>query len=140
MARWVVGAGVAAWVALIGAAPALAEGAVALGLPKDVAAEGLSTGMSSDYPRGSAGRVALRMCRNIPDSPESRRRLCRVVAVFQGRCAAVAMDPRDGTPGWGWGLGATRKQAEAVALAGCRKTAGPDRQAACTISLQQCDG
>jgi hypothetical protein len=52
---------------------------------------------------------------------------------------AGALDPKNGTPGAGWALGDTQKQADDEALARCRNTAG-DRRDFCKVINQLCDG
>jgi hypothetical protein len=46
-------------------APAFADGAVAIGLPSDVAKDGVSLGLSSNYPEVEAKRRAMANCHQI---------------------------------------------------------------------------
>jgi hypothetical protein len=64
------------------------------------------------------------------------------MATFSNQCAAEAIDPKDGTPGFGWAIADTPEQAKSQALANCRDTAGPDRQDACVVPDNGiwCDG
>ncbi|MBV9834085.1 MAG: DUF4189 domain-containing protein [Alphaproteobacteria bacterium] len=116
-----------------------AEGAIALGLPNDVARDGVAAGWAVGQPTGKAADLALQQCRTRPDLPQSTRDLCRVVQVFSGSCIAVAMDPDDGTPGFGWAVAAIKADAEATAMRGCRDTSGATRQAFCKLGVSACD-
>lgn len=120
---------------------ALSEGAVAVGQPRDIAADGWSIGMSGNYKtEAEARKRALDECRTSKDAPPSTRNLCKIVRMFKNACAAAALDPKAGTPGAGWALAATRQEAQQGALEACRKTAGKERENFCEISAVQCDG
>jgi len=67
------------------------------------------------------------------------RARCEVVATFSNKCAATAFDAKDGTPGAGWAVGDTGKQAADEALARCRSTAGTRRDF-CKANDPICDG
>ena len=125
---------------LVGPA-ALADGAVAVGQPRDIAADGWSIGMSGNYQNEAEARKrALDECRTSKDAPQATRNLCKIVRTFKKACVAAALDPKAGTPGAGWALAASRPEAEQAALAACRKTAGKGREDSCIISAVQCDG
>src|SRR5579871_1976503 len=82
----------------------LADGALAVALPPDVAKKGFSYGYSYNHPDADKAEAdSLERCRNSTKN-ESLRALCRVTENFRDRCIAVAMDPRDGTPGVGWSI------------------------------------
>jgi hypothetical protein len=118
----------------------LAEGALAIGHPVDVAKDGFAFGLSYNYAtQADAEANALRLCRNAKATKKSRS-LCTVIENYSNRCMAVAIDPADGTPGVGWGGGDNLGEAESEALFECRSTAGPDRQGACQVSVSDCDG
>lgn len=138
--------GIALVVALAGLAggamqpmPAAADGAIAIALPPDVVKQGFAYGFSTDYADvNHADAEALSKCRETTIA--GVRPLCTVVKDFKNQCVAVAMDPQAGTPGVGWGVGDDLHAAEAQALAGCEKTAGPGRRAACAVDHSACDG
>jgi hypothetical protein len=121
---------------------ATAEGAIAVGAPKDVAKDGYAYAYSTGKPDMQAARTeALETCRK-PGSGKSEqgRNFCKVVGTFTNECVAVAMDPGTGTPGVGWAIGGTLKLAEANAMAQCKATAGAGRQQYCKIDNSRCDG
>lgn len=130
---------VLALVASLSPATARADGALAIGLPPDVARDGVAFGWAVRLPRGEAERVALEQCRTAQGVPDSARSLCRVFEAFSGSCVAVALDPEDGTPGFGWAIAPTKSGAEAQAMGDCQRTAGAARQAFCAISVSDCD-
>jgi hypothetical protein len=116
-------------------APAFAGGAVAIGLPSDVAKDGVSLGLSSNYTEVEAKRRAMANC------PKISKSLCKVLTTFKDQCATAAIDPQAGTPGFGWSLGANIQDAEKKALAKCEETAGPKRRGACVVRIKgTCDG
>jgi hypothetical protein len=111
---------------------ARAAGALAIARPNDVATEGFSYGTAYDYDSEEEARTAaIDRCRDTKS--EKRRELCKLIVVFKGQCVAVAMDPKDGTPGVGWSVADTKGTAERQALAQCRDTAGPGRRDACKV-------
>ena|ERR1700693_6023981 len=128
----------AAVVGLLALAPrtAAAEGALAVGMPADVARMGFAYGSSLDSATMEVARKgAIDGCRGaLGNASAELRKLCKVVATFRNQCFAVAMDPKDGTPG--------------VEPAGeqCRTTAGASRREFCTLDVQPgarsrgCDG
>lgn len=118
---------------------AKADGALAIGLPSDVARDGVAFGWAVRLPRVDAERVALEQCRTAQGVPDSARSLCRVFETFSGSCLAVALDPEDGTPGFGWAVAPTKSAADAQAMGDCQRTAGPARQAFCVVSVSDCD-
>lgn len=125
--------------ALLHPAMARAEGALAIGLPSDVARDGVAFGWAVRLPRAEAERVALEQCRMAQGVPDSARSLCRVFETFSGSCLAIALDPEDGTPGFGWAIAPSKSAADAQAMADCLRTAGPARQAYCAVSVSDCD-
>ena len=121
--------------------PGIAAGAVALGLPSDVAKEGVSIFTQVDAgTSGEAKTSALAGCKS--NGSQTARDLCKIVATFQNQCVAEALDPENGTPGFGWAMAETSGEAKNQALANCRDTAGPTRQDACIIPDKGlwCDG
>jgi hypothetical protein len=181
-------------VADLAAHPSLADGAVALGRPADVAKGGVATGVSYNYDDTDAARKrAIDECKGSKDAPQSTRDLCKLIrscgafwsgegrsvivrsavarpvagrasrrilqaalhraheadlddpaldpgATFKDHCVAVSLDPKAGTPGFGWSLGIDKGVAEQEAKASCIATAGKSREKFCVISLSRCDG
>jgi Domain of unknown function (DUF4189) len=123
------------------ACPGSAAGAVALGLPSDVAKEGVSIFTQVDSSTSEEAKTsALAGCKS--NGSQTARDLCKIVATFQNQCVAEALDPQNGTPGFGWAMAETSGEAKSQALANCRDTAGPTRQDACVIPDKGlwCDG
>ena len=121
--------------------PALAAGAVAVAEPADVARDGYSSGISYNFRTAAeAEDRALRECQSTTDAPPETRKLCRVVRTFEDQCVAVALDPKAGTPGAGWALGASLALARQNALDRCEETAGGDRRGECRVTAEGCDG
>jgi hypothetical protein len=122
---------------------AAAAGALAVAMPADVR-QGFSSGHSlNDATPEAASEKAIDGChRGVGNANESIRKLCKVVATFHDQCYAVAMDPKDGTPGVGWAIGESQQLADSRALAQCRTTAGASRRAFCTVAPRDrgCDG
>ena len=131
----VVGAAVAAW-----PAAALADGALAIGQPPDVANHGFAFGIVSNMNNtNQASDQALDLCRTAKSASRDARSACQVVTTLRQQCAAVAMDPQKGTPGAGWAVAIDKKTAESQALAKCYETAGTGRRSYCVVSVSQCD-
>jgi hypothetical protein len=134
----------AAMLAGIFASPdfAAADGALAVGEPADVAAEGFAYGYALDQPTAeAAGADALRDCTAPTQGIDPRAQaLCKVVQAFKNQCFAVAMDPQDATPGVGWAVEHDKDSAARAALAKCVATAGDDRRDACQVTHSGCDG
>ena len=133
----------AAGLALIALAPASAQadGAIAIGLPSDVARHGVAVGTSWNYttPEGARAR-ALEECLSFQDASADTRKLCKVIQTFARECVAVALDPDAGTPGFGWAVASPQSAAEDAAMQACKMTAGVSRQAFCRVTTTRCDG
>jgi hypothetical protein len=122
-------------------APASAEGALMLGIPADLSKDGFSYGYRVNAPDRSRARDdAFEACRNNKTAPETARSLCAPIADFRNECVAIAFDPKDGTPGYGFAVAADRTTAEARAMAFCQATAGKDRREFCKVDASACDG
>ena len=121
---------------------ATADGALAVGEPSDVAAEGFAYGFALDQPTIEQARAgALRDCKTETPGVDPRAQaLCAVVQTFKHQCFAVAMDPKDATPGVGWAIAPDKEAAGRAALARCAATAGDDRRDACEVTHSGCDG
>ena len=118
-----------------------ADGALAIGLPGDVARQGVAMGWVINYPtRAEAQSQALRHCRDFKDAPEQTRDLCKVVDAFRDECLAIALDPEFGTPGVGWAVAGNSTNAERAAMEKCMATAGRERQGSCRVTIARCDG
>jgi Domain of unknown function (DUF4189) len=127
--------------ALLWAAPCAASGALAVGVPANVAKDGFAYGYTNDKTTAKIARDgAMHSCSTTKAGSQAARRLCTIVRTYHDECVAVAMDPVAGTPGVGWAIAATSHEAEAQALANCEATAGPGRRAACRIDHWNCDG
>jgi Domain of unknown function (DUF4189) len=120
---------------------ASADGALAVGLPADVARQGVAMGWAINFSsRQEAQAQAMKDCRNFKDAPEATRSLCKVVESFRGQCVAIALDPELGTPGVGWAVAGAQPAAEGAAMAACVASAGRDRQKNCEVAVAKCDG
>jgi hypothetical protein len=131
--------------ALIVALPAsaIAAGAIAVGQPDDIARGGFTYGFAYDRTDEQTARQdALEQCRSTKDAAQDAklRSLCTVVQTFSRQCIAVAMDPRNGTPGVGWAIADELRDAEAQAMEKCRQTDGSELAAGCVVDNSGCDG
>jgi hypothetical protein len=120
-------------------AAAHAAGAIAVGKGSNVVKSGIAAGLSTDFATTKAASAdALAQCRSSKVKA-STRSLCKVVKTFTKQCAAIAVDPRPGRTGFGWGVGATKFQASAAAVAACAATAGKGQQGFCKAVGGDCD-
>ncbi len=118
-----------------------ADGALAVGLPADVAKQGLAMGYALNYATSEkAQELALKRCREFQDAPQATRDLCKIVEKFSKRCLAVALDPQFGTTGIGWSVSKNQEVAEDLAMEKCGETAGRKRREFCRVTLTSCDG
>ena len=128
-----------------------AEGAIAEGIAPEGVAKGYEISISVNRPTTDDARTAaLANCKKKPEkvasgaAPNSgnakARERCEVVSTFSNKCAALALDPKDGTPGAGWATGDTQARADEEALARCRSTAGTSRRDFCKVTNRSCDG
>lgn len=139
--EWLAGAAAASLVATSLMGPAAhATGAIAVGQPADVARDGVSASIFVNARSADEARSeAMKRCTTTGSG--TARALCKVMATFSNLCAAEALDPKDGTPGFGWAIADTSDEAKRQAIANCRETAGPDRQDACAVPDKAwCDG
>ena len=128
-----------AMAALLAAAPAHADGALAVGSTSDVVKDGIAVGTAVGYKSADeALQAALERCRGYQQAPKAAA-LCRSVGTFKGECFAVSFDPKDGTPGAGWAIAKTKDLAEARAMTNCQLTAGAERSEFCKIAESKCD-
>jgi hypothetical protein len=127
----------------LGSSQSLAAGALAIGLPPDVAKGGFTYGYSNNNDGADpADAKALNACRTTKDATKDARlrSLCKVIIDYSNVCIAVSMDPAAGTPGVGWAIAGDLRSAEALALKKCEDTAGPTRRASCVVDHSGCDG
>src|SRR5262245_38242319 len=137
-ARALAGAAVSAAALLAGCSTrSWADGAVAMGTTGNVVRDGIAFGMTVNEPKEQAGESAIKRCRTFQARAAAER--CKVVSTFSGQCFAVAYDPKPGTPGHGWGVGADQLAANQKAIAMCEETAGPARKGYCQIESAACD-
>jgi hypothetical protein len=126
------------------------DGAIAEGIAPGGVAKGYGISIRTDRPNRDAAQAdALAGCRKGPektaagaalDAGQAKARArCEIVSTFSNKCAAVAIDPKDGTPGAGWATGDTQKDADQEALGRCRTAAGARREF-CKVIDQLCDG
>jgi Domain of unknown function (DUF4189) len=116
----------------------LAAGAIAVGHPPDVAKRGISMGFSTNRDTMDDAKArSMILCKNSGTATSSI--LCEVVATFENKCVAVAIDPQAQTPGFGWAVADTEQASKNDALSNCQATAGPTRQNACKITDSYCD-
>src|SRR3981081_338511 len=107
-----------------------AEGALAVGLPADVAKEGFAFGYALEKSSAEEARAAaLADCRaESPGVDKRAQALWAPVGSFRNKCLSVAMDPKDATPGVGWAIEPSLQGASRGALAKCVATVGADRR------------
>lgn len=128
-------------VVLSAPSPSFAEGAIAVGMPADVAKDGVAFGwVINSRARQDAERESLKQCHDFQDAPKSTRALCTVMRTFKNECFAIALDPEPGTPGVGWAVLPTKAAADSKAMADCRATAGRSRESFCKVTSSRCDG
>ena len=117
----------------------VAAGAIAVGQPDDVAKGGISMGFSTNRTTMDEAKArSMILCENSGTLVSSI--LCEVVATFENKCVAVAIDPAVQTPGFGWAVADTEQASKDNALSNCRATAGSTRRTACEITDSSCDG
>ena len=92
----------------------------------------------------TARKRAIAGCHKSTGASAQAKELCKVIATFSNQCFAIALDPKDGTPGVGWSIAENLQMADKQALDQCRTTAGPTRVGFCVIVSPDhdhgCDG
>ncbi len=121
----------------------MATGAVAVGEPAKIAKDGVAifTYVNANN-AAQAKEKALAGCKGLPGASNTSKALCKVMATFENQCVAQALDPQNGTPGFGWAIARNSSDAKEQALSNCRDTAGPTRQEFCVVGPRDlwCDG
>jgi hypothetical protein len=140
--RWMIGAAALAMCVAVNDR-CVAAGAVAVGEPADVSRDGVAiyTFVNADN-AAEAKKKALEGCKGLEHASATSKALCKVVATFENQCVAESLDPKSGTPGFGWAMARNSGSAKEQALSNCRDTAGPTRQDACVVEARAlwCDG
>src|ERR1700684_4466164 len=100
--------------------PCMAAGAVAVGQPADIAKDGdaiftFTGGATSEI----AKEKAMAGCKSMPGASDTSKSFCKIVATFENQCVAQALDPDDGTPGFGWAMASHSNMAKEQALSNC---------------------
>jgi Domain of unknown function (DUF4189) len=120
---------------------AVAEGALAIGLPNDVTKNGVALGWNANSATSAeATQKAMANCQNVQNSTPAARSLCAIVGSFHDQCVAGAENPKAGTPGVGWAVAADKNTAEQQALTMCKMKSPPAQQADCKVLTSGCDG
>src|SRR5262249_44936399 len=97
------------------AAPARADGVLAIGVTSPIVQGGLTYGYVRNFsPRASAQAAAVDTCRRLANVPQAAEN-CRVVAQFTDQCFAIAFVPQAAT-GLAWAVNSDRQEAERKAL------------------------
>jgi|HubBroStandDraft_1064217.scaffolds.fasta_scaffold01168_14 hypothetical protein len=119
---------------------AQAHSALVIAQPADIAHDGLAIGDGFNYASvQEAEQGAMARCLDQYNNRGTHRNsTCTVVAHFDHQWLSVAMDPADGTPGFGWGIAATEDEAVSQAMDNCRRTAA-GRGNYCVISFTHLD-
>jgi hypothetical protein len=122
------------------ASPAISAGALAIGEPKHIEKGGVAVGFAYNYANKDAAEAeALKRCLAFKGAPAATRVLCKVVKSYESQCHAIALDPKDGTPGFGWAVMTEQAKADEAALDNCRRTAGKSRVEFCKVTKSACD-
>lgn len=113
--------------------PALADGALVVGMPTGGLRKGFAYGYS--YNKAVSAEAideATAMCREQAKKNELDPAICTTVQTFSKSCVAFAMDPVNR---WaGWSIAPNQRAAERDAIAACRKGAK-----ACKLADAGCD-
>lgn len=117
-----------------------AAGAIAVGQTTNIAKDGVAIGWATgSVNKERAESVAKQKCLDFKEAPQKTRDRCRIITTFENQCIAISLDPKAGTPGYGYAIRPTLAEAKSEALERCRSTAG-DRARQCVDSDSSCDG
>ena len=125
-----------------------AGGALAVGIPPNVKAQGFVWGFGTG---NNPQQQALAICRGVdlpagivmPASASEAKKLCKLVGNVQDQCYAIAQDKpnlANGVNAVGWAIAATLLVTENQALDMCMANAPPSRKAECRITARACVG
>ena len=123
--------------------PSGAAGAIAIGIPPGGIVKGFAGGHSLNAPdMASAREGAVNGCHKSTGAADDAKKACAVVASFKDECYAIALDPKDGTPGAGWAIAETQDLADDEAIQQCKNTSPADRKKFCEVPSTNhgCDG
>ena len=129
--------------AILRSSPSVADGALAIGIDPGGIIRGFAGGHKLNAPNMQAARDgAVDNCHTSTGASDGAKKACSVVATFKDQCYAIALDPKDGTPGAGWGVAESEDLADKQALEQCRNTAGAARRQFCIVPTTNhgCDG
>ncbi len=119
--------------------PAQAYGALALGQPEHIEKLGVAIGNSWNYKtKEDAAANAVKRCTEFQGAPKAAK-LCALIRTYENQCISIAMDPKSGTPGFGWSIMDDQAKADEASLKNCRSTAGRGRAQFCKVTEGHCD-
>ena len=123
----------------IAPSPATAFGALALGQPDHIEKLGVAIGNAWNYKtKEEAAAAAVKRCTEFQGAPKAVK-LCGLTRTYENQCISIAMDPKSGTPGFGWSIMNDQAKADEAALSNCRSTAGRGREKFCKVTEGHCD-
>ncbi len=119
---------------------ALAFAALAIGQSNSITKDGIALGHVFDKAtKEQAEAEALSACKDFQRVKPAIRNLCKIIKTFEKQCLATALDPKAGTPGFGWAVMTEKASAESAAMEDCRSTAGKSRVKFCKVDISFCD-
>ncbi len=126
--------------AALSAAPAGADGAIAMGQTDSISANGLAFG--AHYNDFDPSRIAVQAMAECTLSPASdtAHKACKIIGTFSDQCFSLAQDSKTAPHGVGLSLAENRKRADILAMEQCRKMAGAATAKACAVLRGGCDG
>ena len=136
-------------VSAVFAAPVLADGALAIGVPNGNLNKGFVYGMSWDADSAVLAQTkAMSLCKGIdltnnkvPDRASEAQAACEVVKTFSNQCVAVTMngDQHTVATGMGYGVAPDLDAAKQQAMLTCNGMRG-GKGRNCVVAGQGCDG
>ncbi|MCB1522457.1 MAG: DUF4189 domain-containing protein [Hyphomicrobiaceae bacterium] len=120
--------------------PVSAEVALAVGTTaRGVARDGIAIGYAALRGEEELSRKqALGYCQSLRTAPVAARS-CRIVKTLPQGCAAMALDPKPGSPGAGWSLAEDIDEAVDEAVGRCRDSSPRSRRGACKLMSLACE-
>ncbi len=119
-----------------------AHGAIAIGgNTADTAKYGIAVGYAvNQSSKDEAVAQAIAQCKTYPsNNPAETTAHCELTASFDHEWLAISLDPKNGTPGFGWSVDSHKKSAERNAMSQCRASSPNERKKFCVISLSKRD-